>query len=216
MLPLSGSAASRSLRRRQGRVASTAARASATAPALSTDGAAPHSVRITSPLGRTGETTQVRIVVPGAATAGRGAGPIKVRFYVDNAIVGTVEAPPYAVPWIDENPFEQREIRVEAEDAAGLIARDSVTLPAFEISEQTEVGRILVEAGVYDAAGRAATRLDPKAFKLREDGELQTLDVVARETYAMNVVLLVDNSQSMQRRMTEVRRGRRAVCAESG
>ncbi len=132
--------------------------------------------------------------------------PIKVRFYVDNAIVGTAEAPPYAVPWVDENPFEQREIRVEAEDGAGLIARDSVTLPAFEISEQTEVGRILVEAGVYDAAGRAATRLDPKAFRLREDGEPQTLDVVARETYAMNVVLLVDNSQSMQRRMTEVRR----------
>ena len=166
----------------------------------------PHTVRITSPLGRTGETTQVRIVVQVQRSADAAPTPIKVRFYVDNAIVGTVEAPPYAVPWIDENPFEQREIRVEAEDGAGLIARDSVTLPAFEISEQTEVGRILVEAGVYDAAGRAATRLDPKAFRLREDGEPQTLDVVARETYAMNVVLLVDNSQSMQRRMADVRR----------
>ena len=134
------------------------------------------------------------------------ASPIKVRFYVDNMLVGTVDTPPYALPWLDENPFEKREIRVEAEDAAGLIARDSVTLPPFEIAEQEEVGRILVEAGVYDSNGRAATRLDPKAFKLREDGEPQTLDVVARETFAMNVVLLVDNSQSMQRRMADVRR----------
>jgi VWFA-related protein len=174
--------------------------------AETTAAAAPHSVRITSPLGRTGETTQVRIVVQVQRPAEVAPAPIKVRFYVDDAVVGTADTPPYAIPWIDENPFEQRVIRVEAEDGAGLIARDTVTLPAFEITEQTEVGRILVEAGVYDAAGRAATRLDPKLFKLFEDGEEQTLDVVARETYAMNVVLLVDNSQSMQRRMAEVRK----------
>jgi VWFA-related protein len=145
-------------------------------------------------------------------------GPIKVRFFVDDTLVGTADASPYAVPWTDENPFEPREIRVEAEDAAGLIARDSVTLPAFEINEQTEVGRILVEAGVYDATGRAATTLDPTSFRLREDGELQTLDVVARESYAMNVVLLVDNSQSMQRRMAEVRKAaeRFALSLEKG
>ena len=187
----------------------TAAPAAPSAPEPSqTTPAAPtaHAVRITSPLGRTGETTEVRIVAQVQRPADHGTAPIKVRFYVDNAIVGTADSPPYAVPWIDENPFEQREIRVEAEDATGAIARDAVTLPAFEITEQTEVGRILVEAGVYDAAGRPATRLDSKVFKLREDGELQALDVVARETYAMNVVLLVDNSQSMQRRMTEVRR----------
>ena len=169
---------------------------------------AAHTVRLTSPLGRTGETAEVRIVaqVQRPVRTTPAPTPIKVRFYVDNALVGTVEAAPYAVPWVDENPFEPREIRVEAEDAAGVIARDAVTLPAFEITEQTEVGRVLVEAGVYDGQGRAATRLDPKSFRLREDGELQPLDVVARETYAMNVVLLVDNSQSMQRRMAEVRR----------
>jgi VWFA-related protein len=138
--------------------------------------------------------------------AGQTISPVKVRFYVDDALVGTAETPPFAVPWLDENPFEKRAIRVEAEDSAGLIARDAIALPAFEINEQTEVGRILVEAGVYDSAGRAATRLDPKAFRLFEDGEPQTLDVVARETFAMNVVLLIDNSQSMLRRMPEVRR----------
>jgi len=190
----------------QNETAQAPAPSTPSAPEPSQSAPAAHAVRITSPLGRTGETTEVRIVAQVQRAPDGAAAPIKVRFYVDNAIVGTVTSPPYAVPWIDENPFEQREIRVEAEDATGAIARDSVTLPAFEITEQTEVGRILVEAGVYDKTGRAAIRLDPKAFKLREDGELQALDVVARETYAMNVVLLVDNSQSMQRRMTEVRR----------
>ncbi len=192
------------------------------APSSEPPAASPaHTVRITSPLGRTGETAEVRIVVQvqrPADVVPPVSGPIKVRFYVDNNLVGTVNEPPYAVPWIDENPFEQREIRVEAEDAAGVIARDSVKLPAFEISEQEEVGRVLVEAGVYDSSGRAATRLDPKSFQLREDGELQKLDVVARETYAMNVVLLVDNSQSMQRRMADVRKAaeRFALSLEKG
>jgi VWFA-related protein len=160
-------------------------------------------IRLTSPLGRTSDTATVRIVAqvqrprPGVA--------VNVKFFVDDVAVGTAESPPYAVTWIDENPFERREIRVEAVDESGAVARDSVTLPPFEIVDQTEVGRILVEAGVYDAAGKPALKLEPSAFRLRENGELQELDVVSRETYAMNVVLLVDNSQSVARRMTEVR-----------
>lgn len=160
-------------------------------------------VRITSPLGRTSDSATVRIVAqvqrprPGVA--------VNVRFFVDNTAVGTADSPPYAVTWEDENPFQPREIRVEAVDESGAVARDSVTLPAFEVLEQTEVGRILVEAGVYDGAGKPALGLGASAFRLREDGELQELDVVSRETYAMTILLLVDNSQSVARRMPEVR-----------
>ena len=160
-------------------------------------------VRLTSPLGRTSDSATVRIVAqvqrprPGVA--------VNVKFFVDNVAVGTADSPPYAVTWEDENPFEPREIRVEAVDDSGTVVRDSVRLPPFEVLEQTEVGRILVEAGVYDGAGKPALKLDPSAFRLREDGELQELDIVSRETFAMNVVLLVDNSQSVARRMSEVR-----------
>jgi VWFA-related protein len=163
-------------------------------------------VTITSPLGRTSESATIRIVARVERPADAAARPLHLRFYVDGVKVGAVETPPYAVTWTDENPFEPREIKVEAEDESGAIGRDTVTLPAFEINEATEVGRILVEAGVYDSVGRPALGLKPADFRLRENGEPQELDVVARETYSMSVVLLVDNSQSVARRMAEVRR----------
>src|SRR5687768_13699708 len=161
------------------------------------------SVRLTSTLGRTSDSATVRIVAqrerprPGIA--------VNVKFLVDGTAVSTASAPPYAVTWVDENPFEPREITAEAVDEAGNVVRDTVKLPAFELADQTEVGRILVEAGVYDLTGKPALGLEPREFRLREDGELQELDVVARETYTMSVVLLVDNSQSVARRMEEVR-----------
>ena len=169
------------------------------------DSAPPLAVHITSPLGRTGDSATVRIVAQVQRSHDLSAGAVRVTFFVDGTQVGTAESPPYAVTWVDENPFEAREIKVEAVHDSGTVVRDTVTLPAFEIEDQTEVGRILVEAGVYDAAGQPALRLAPKDFHLREDGELQELDVVARETYSMSVVLLVDNSQSVARRMAEIR-----------
>src|SRR5687767_7078372 len=64
-------------------------------------------VRLTSPLGRTSDSATVRIVAqvqrprPGVA--------VSVKFLVDGTAVGTADAPPYAVTWVDENPFEPRE-----------------------------------------------------------------------------------------------------------
>jgi len=115
-------------------------------------------LRITSPLGRTGAPATVRIVaqVQWPAEFDARARPLHFRFLVDGAVVGTVESgPPYAVTWTDENPFESREIVVEAEDDTGAVVRDKVTLPAYEIVDETEVASILVDAVVYDGAGRA-------------------------------------------------------------
>ena len=59
-----------------------------------------------------------------------------VRFYVDGTLFKTDEdGPPYAVEWLDENPFERRELAVEVEDVAGNKGRDKVVLEAFEITE---------------------------------------------------------------------------------
>ena len=61
-------------------------------------------IQITSPLGRTGVVTNVRIVaqIVGLAHADQ---PVRAWFYVDGKLVGEVTAPPYSVEWVDDNPL---------------------------------------------------------------------------------------------------------------
>lgn len=166
-------------------------------------GGDPAAIRITSPLGRTGLVGRVRIVaqvhVPDGATAGT------VRFFVDDVLVGTCADPPFAVDWTDENPFEAREIVAELDRGPEGTVRDTVVLPAFEIRHKTEVTSVLLEAAVYGANGRFVSDLDGGAFVVRENGVVQPLDLVSRETMATRIALLVDSSRSMIRRMPFVR-----------
>src|SRR5262245_41899735 len=118
--------------------------------------AAMPTLRITSPIGRTGAPATVRIVGQLQWPTDIPVRPLHFRFLVDGAVVGMVDSgPPYAVTWADENPFESREIVVEAEDDTGAVVRDKVTLPAYEIADETEVASILVDTVVYDAKGSA-------------------------------------------------------------
>nr|HPK72189.1 Ig-like domain-containing protein [Vicinamibacterales bacterium] len=133
------------------------------------------SVRITSPLGRMGEPGTVRIVGQVRAQSGRSVSA--VRFWVDGALVGTVTAgPPYAVEWTDDNPFQRREILVEAEDTGGGIGRDRIVLEPYVITELAEITSVLVEAGVYEKNGRMVRGLTAPEFVLEEDGVRQKPD----------------------------------------
>ena len=165
--------------------------------------AADWSVKITSPLGRTGVATKVRIVAQ--IRLPRNPTPVRVWFYVDGKLVGDVSAPPYTVDWVDENPFERRELVVQAQDGLGRALSDKVVLPAFEITDNSEVTSVLIEAGVYDKNGRFMSNLDPASFVVRENGVPQTADSIARQAVPTTIVLLVDNSQSMSRNMDFVR-----------
>ena len=173
-------------------------------PAAGASAPAAGKLRITSPLGRTGLVTRVRIVAQITVPPEVHLSPVD--FFVDGEKVGTVESgPPYAVDWTDENPFEPREIMVQANDSAGRVLRDTVALPAFQVSENTEVTRVVLETGIYDENGFAVASLSPSALRVMENGIEQTIDVVMRETVPTDVLLLVDNSQSMSRRMDFVR-----------
>ena len=170
--------------------------------AAAPDPPAPLSIRITSPLGRTGAAGIVRIVaqVHGAAPGS------PVRFYVDNVMLGEVtDGPPWALEWADENPFAAREIAAEVVDPLGKTARDVVFLKPFEISETSEVSSVVLEASVQDRFGRFVTNIAPSQFTVREDDVPQKLDVVRPETLPATYVLLIDSSQSMNRRMDFVR-----------
>jgi len=93
------------------------------------DGLEP-TLRITSPLGRTGLPGTIRIVarldglVEPKLTAPQ---PPRLRFFVDNVLLSSDEdGPPYDALWVDENPFEPRELSVEAELPAGGSLRTSI------------------------------------------------------------------------------------------
>jgi Ca-activated chloride channel family protein len=161
-------------------------------------------VRITSPLGRTGAVGTVRIV---AQIDPAPEGVIDaVRFYVDGTLLKTVTSgPPYAVEWLDANPFERCELAVEAEDSQGRKGRASVVLPAYEVTEASEVTSVLLEAGVYDRKGQFVSGLQAADFALREDGVAQTLDLVDHERVPATFALLIDSSQSMSRRFDFVK-----------
>ena len=164
----------------------------------------PGGIQITSPLGRTGIVTKERIVARVHVPPGTVLSPLS--FYVDGKLEGTVASgPPYAIDWTDENPFEPREIVVQAADASGHTFKDKVVLPPFEIVDSTQVTSVLIEIGVYDKNGRSISELAPSAFTVRENGVPQGIDLVTRETLPTTIVLLVDNSQSMSRRIEFVR-----------
>jgi VWFA-related protein len=151
-----------------------------------------------------GTSGKVRIVAQIHASPETSLKPI--RFFVDNMLLGVDDdGPPYALEWTDENPYERREIAVEVEDESGQISRDVVELKPFEIVEETGTSRVLLEASVYDKAGKFVSGLARSSFTVTEDGVSQEIDLVSQETLPATFALLIDSSQSMSRRIDFVR-----------
>ena len=160
-------------------------------------------VRITSPLGRTGVAGVIRVVAQ--VNTPIDGGVVPVRFFVDDALIGQDDdGPPYAVEWTDENPYEARRIRVDVGTGATTVS-DTVSLPALEVLEEATVSSVLVEATVRDQDGRYVSWLEKGDFTLREDGVEQPLDLVQLQDVPTTFTLLVDASQSLNRRMRLVK-----------
>lgn len=162
-------------------------------------------IQITSPLGRTGLPGTVRIVARVTAPTGADA-PGAVRFYVNGTLIATdADGPPYVAEWQDENPFEPCTLLVEADDPLGTVLRDRVDLTPLTIAEASDVTSVGVDAAVQDGRGRYVGGLDASQFILREDGEPQTIDLVASDAPAATFTLLIDSSQSMSANVGFVR-----------
>ena len=129
-----------------------------------------------------------------------------VQFFVDGKLVGEHKgSPPYAVEWIDDDPFEEREIVAQVADSSGNTARDSVTLKPLEVHESSSVSSVLLEPVVLDAKGHPVNGLTAADFHVFEDGVLQTIDLTVPDTIPATYTLLVDGSQSMANRYVFVR-----------
>jgi VWFA-related protein len=163
------------------------------------------SVRITSPLGRTGTPGAIRIVAQIRTEDDTLPGP--VRFAVDGRLLGTDnDGPPYVTEWVDENPFERCEITVEVTDSHGREARDRVVLEPFDIVEESQVTSVLLEASVQDNKGRTIKGISPTQFTILEDGVPQQIDLARQEALGVTFALLVDSSRSLSRRLDFVQR----------
>jgi VWFA-related protein len=164
----------------------------------------PVSIHITSPLGRTGVEGKIRFVAQIIASSSVTLGP--VRFLVNGAMVGEdSDGAPYAIDWIDENPFDQAELKVEVTDQAGKVYSDTIVLEPYEIIEAAQVSSVLIEATVQNKAGRFVGGLAEGDFSVAEDDVPQDLDLVRQTDVPTTFALLVDSSQSMSRRMDFVR-----------
>lgn len=164
----------------------------------------PLAVQITSPLGRTGITGPTRIVA--RISSAPGTVLSVVQFYVDGKLVGEDgDGAPYAVDWVDENPFVPREIVVSVADSTGHAAKDTVLLRPLELTEAATVSSVLVEPTVVDKTGRPVNGLSAGDFTVLEDGVPQTLDLAKPDIAPATYTLLIDTSGSMARRMDFVR-----------
>jgi Ca-activated chloride channel family protein len=166
--------------------------------------ARPLTVQITSPLGRTGITGPTRIVARIASAPGTVLSA--VQFFVDGKLVGEdKDGAPFAVDWVDENPFLPREIVVSVGDSAGHAARDTVLLRPLELTEAATVSSVLLEPSVVDATGQPVNGLTAADFTVLEDGVPQKIDMAAPDVVPATYTLLIDSSGSMARRMDFVR-----------
>jgi VWFA-related protein len=161
-------------------------------------------VQITSPLGRTGVAGATRIVA--RVVAAPGTVLSAVQFFVDGKLIGEdKDGAPYAIEWVDENPFLPREIVVTVADAQGQSAKDSVFLRPLELTEAATVSSVVLEPTVVDKTGKPVNGLTAADFTVLEDGVPQKLDLAKPDAAPATYTLLIDNSQSMARRMDFVR-----------
>jgi len=192
-------------------VASALCEAAPHAGSLDNEPVVAPTLRITSPLGRTGLPGTIRIVarLDGVTYPRLGLGepkPVSVRFLVDNVLLSTdQDGAPYDALWVDDNPFEARELTAEADLPSGTTLRTSVTLNPLEITDTAEISSVAVDATVVDSKGRFVNNLTAREFTLLEDGKPQALDLVTQNREPALFTLLIDSSQSMKIRSSAVR-----------
>lgn len=160
-------------------------------------------IHITSPLGRTGLPGTIRVVA--RLDPYEGPAPTHVDFYAgDTLLASDTQGPPYDALWVDDNPFEQRQLKVQAFFPSGTVS-DTVVLKPLEVTEASEVSSVAVDASVLDHDGRFVSGLVAGDFALTENKIPQDLDSVAQQREPALFAVLVDSSQSMALRADAVR-----------
>ena len=186
------------------------------AVAASAGPSGPTTVKITSPLGRMGTSGKVRIVAQIQLAPETTLKP--VRFYVDKMLLGVDDdGPPYAVEWVDENPFERREIAVEVDDRLGQVSRDTIELkPLRDRRGDRHQPACCSKRACTTRPGGSSAAWSRSSFTVTEDGVNRRSTSSTRRPCRPTFALLIDSSQSMSRRIDFVRDAARRLAAACG
>ena len=128
----------------------------------------------------------------------------RVLFFVDGRLVCTVEAPPFECEWNVGGDGRAHDFRVVAVFPGGRRVPRTVRTSGVDYVDTGGAERVLVTATVLDG-DRPVQGLRQEAFRVYDDGKLQSIEQFFPENIPLELVVAIDNSDSMVGEIGRVR-----------
>jgi Ca-activated chloride channel homolog len=120
----------------------------------------------------------------------------RVLFFVDGRLVCTVEAPPLECEWNVGGDGRPHDFRVVAVLPGGRRIPHTVRTHGVDYVDAGGAEMVLVTATVLDG-DRLVQGLPKAAFRVHDDGKLQPIEEFFPENIPLELVVAIDNSDSM-------------------
>jgi VWFA-related protein len=125
-------------------------------------------------------------------------------FYVDGRVACRMGEPPWQCKFDAGDTVKEHHIRVVAELVGGARLTASRRTKAIDYAEVADVDAVIVPVTVR-RDGRFVRGLTREDFTVKEDGRVQPITMFAPEGLALEMVVTMDVSGSMEDDMTEMR-----------
>jgi VWFA-related protein len=139
-----------------------------------------------------------------ATAAVQGAKISSLVFYIDGRVACRMGEPPWQCRFDAGDTVKEHHIRVVAELAGGKRLTASRRTKAIDYAEVADVDAVIVPVTVR-RDGRFVKGLTREDFTVREDGRVQPITMFAPEGLALEMVVTMDVSGSMEDDMPEMR-----------
>lgn len=143
---------------------------------------------------------------PIRATVQPDAGVAAVTFFVDGRQVCEFGAAPFECEWDAGRDVVAHQVRVVATlDGGGRVVR-TIRTKGLAYADKVEVDAVQVTVTVTDGKGKFVAGIPQDAFRIYEDGQLQSIGYFASEDVPLELVVAVDISGSMTAAMPRLKR----------
>jgi VWFA-related protein len=129
-----------------------------------------------------------------------------VTFFVDGRQVCEFGAPPFECEWDAGRDVVAHQVRVVAAlDGGGRVVR-TIRTRGLQYADKVEVDAVQVTVTVTDTKGKFVPGIPQSAFRVYEDGKVQTLGYFASQDVPLDLTVAVDISGSMAGVMPRLKR----------